>query len=204
MFRLKPFIPLLTLCIMVVLPMLSACGKSAPVRFYSLASDSGRAEQANPDPKVPCFALGVGPVDFPAYLDRTQIVTRGDANRMNLAEFDQWIEPVQANFTSALMDALASQVCAKPLAGFPWPGGVRPDRQVAVQVREFDGKLGREAVLRADWSIIDKDGRVLVWKSTLLREACPGVEYGSLVAAQSRLVGKLAQEMGQAISGLPQ
>jgi uncharacterized protein len=203
MFRMKLFVRLLTVCMAFALPMLSACGKSAPVRFYSLASDS-RTVQATPAPKTPCFALGVGPVDFPAYLDRTQIVTRGDANRMHLSEFDQWIEPVQANFTSALMDALSSQVCAKPLVGFPWPGGVRPDRQIAVQVREFDGKLGREAVLRADWSVIDKDGKVLVWKSTFLREACPGGEYGSLVAAQSSLVGTLAKEMAQAILGLPQ
>jgi uncharacterized lipoprotein YmbA len=202
MFRMKPFAKLLTVCMALALPLMSACGKSAPVRFYSLASEY-TAEQAAQDPKTPCVSLGVGPVDFPAYLDRTQIVTRGDANRMNLSEFDQWIEPVQANFTSALMDALVSQVCAKPLVGFPWPGGVRPDRQIAIQVREFDGKLGREAVLRADWSIIDKDGKVLVWKSTLLREACPGVDYGPLVAAQSRLVGRLAKEIAQAISGLP-
>jgi len=202
MFHLKPFAKLLTVFMAFALPLLSACGKSAPVRFYSLTSDF-TTEQAAQDPKASCLALGVGPVDFPAYLDRTQIVTRGDANRMNLSEFDQWIEPVQANFTSALMDALASQVCAKPLVGFPWPGGVRPDRQIAVQVREFDGKPGREAVLRADWSIIDKDGKVLVWKSTLMREACPGVDYGPLVAAQSRLVGRLAKEMAQAVAELP-
>lgn len=190
-------------CLALVLTTLAACGKSAPIRFYSLAPDPGQSEPANPGQTTPCFALGVGPVDFPAYLDRTQIVTRGEANRMNLAEFDRWIEPIQANFTSALMDALSGQLCAKPLVGFPWPGGVRPDRQISVQVREFDGTLGRDAVLRADWSVSDKEGQVLIWKSTSLREPCPGNDFGSLVAAQSRLVRQLAQEMARAVSGLP-
>ena len=197
----KSLLPLsLLTCLALVLPLLGACGKSAPTHFYSLAGEAGEPAQA---PGGPCYSLGIGPIDMPAYLDRTQIVTRGEGNRMQLADFDQWIEPVQANFTRALTDALSGMVCAKPIMGFPWPGGITPDRQIAVQVRQFDGALGREAVLRADWSITNKDGRVLVWKSTTLREPCPGGEYGSLVAAQSRLVGRFAQEIAQALSNLP-
>lgn len=197
----KPSFLAPALCLFVALSVLTACGKSPPVHFYSLGTGVAAAE-APVQSAQPCPSLGVGPVELPAYLDRSQIVTRGEGNRMNMAETEQWIEPVQANFTSALMDALSGLVCAGPLTVFPGPGGGRPDRQLAVQVRQFDGKLGGEAVLRAEWSVTDKDGRVLAWKNATLREPCPGVDYGSLVAAQSRLVVKLAQEMAGTLTTL--
>jgi hypothetical protein len=196
--RVKNLLTLL-FCLVSVCALLGACARSAQVRFYSLAPQAGQAEA--PAPATPCLSLGLGPVEFPAYLDRTQIVTKGQANRMNLAEFDQWIEPVRDNFAAALMDALGARVCAKPLMSFPWPGSQTPDRQITVTVRQFDGNLGGEAVLRADWSVIDKDGKVLAWKSTTLREACPGVDYQALVSAQSKLVVRLAEDMAGALGG---
>jgi uncharacterized lipoprotein YmbA len=119
---------------------------------------------------------------------------------MLLAEFDQWIEPVQANFSRALTDALTRLVCAKPVMGYPWPGGVRPDYQVAVQVRTFDGTLNKEAVLRADWSVADKDGKVVAWKSSSLREPCAGPDHAALVAAQGKLVDRFAAEVAGALA----
>ncbi|WP_243358561.1 PqiC family protein [Fundidesulfovibrio terrae] len=199
MHRKAQFSVTLLACLALMLPLLGACGKSAPTRFYSLAAEAPEPEQK---PAGPCYSLGIGPVDTPAYLDRTQIVTRGEGNRMLLAEFDQWIEPVQANFSRALTDALSRMVCARPVMGYPWPGGVRPDYQVAVQVRTFDGSLGKDALLHADWSIADKDGRVLAWKSSVLREPCAGIDHAALVAAQGRLVDRFAKEVAAALSSI--
>ena len=181
-------------CLALALPLLGGCGKSAPTRFYSLSADGpAQAEK----PAGPCRSLGIGPVDIAAYLDRTQIVTRGEGNRMLLAEFDQWIEPVQANFTRAFTDALTRQVCARPVVDYPFPGGTSPDYQVAVQVRSFDGTLGKDALLQANWSITDKDGRNVAWKSSALREPCAGPDHAALVAAQGRLVERLAKEVAE-------
>lgn len=176
---------------------LCGCGKSAPVHFYTLALEPAKDAQ----PSGPCFSLGIGPVETPPYLDRSQIVTRGEGNRMLMADFDQWIEPVQAGFSRALGEALARLVCAGPVMSYPWPGGANPDYQVAVQVRSLDGTLGKEAVLRADWTITGKDGKVVAGKSSMLREPCGGPDFASLVAAQSRLVDKLAREMAGALPG---
>lgn len=186
-------------CLLLVPLLAAACAKSAPTHFYSLTEPQASAEK--PRPAGPCLALGVGPVEFPPYLDRTQIVTRGQGNHMKLADFDQWIEPVQANFTAALQDSLAARVCAEPLVGFPWPDDVSPDRRIAVRVRQFDGVLGQTAVLRADWSVSDKQGKVLAWRTSTLSEPCGGGEYSALVAAQSRLVARLADEMAKALAG---
>lgn len=189
--------PLLLAVLAGCLGLAAGCGKSAPVHFFSLSVPAA--------PPVgdtgPCIGLGIGPVDFPAYLDRSQIVTRVGANQMHLAEFDQWIEPLRDNFQRALMENLSGLVCAKPLVGHPWPAGGRPERQVAIQVDRFDGTLGQDAVLRASWTVLDADGKTLAWRTADLRETAGGPDYASLAAAQSRLVSRFAAEVATSLRG---
>ncbi|WP_428560539.1 MAG: PqiC family protein [Solidesulfovibrio sp. DCME] len=177
--------------------LLAGCGKSAPTHFYSLSS--APAAQKDQAPSGPCLSVGVGPVDFPAYLDRSQIVTRTGANRMQLAEFDQWIETPRENFQRILTENLAGLVCAKPLVTYPWPTGGHPDRQVVIQVARFDGVLGQDAVLRASWSVLDTDGKNLAWRSNEYRQAAGGPDYDSLAAAQSRLVEQFAKDVADSL-----
>src|SRR5262245_19194049 len=40
-------------------------------------------------------SIGVGPVIMPGYLDRTQIVTRSGPDRVKLASFHRWAEPLE-------------------------------------------------------------------------------------------------------------
>lgn len=180
------------------LPLLAGCGKSAPTHFYSLNNTAPKADKA---PDGPCLALGIGPVDFPPYLDRSQIVTRIGDNQMQLAEFHQWIESPRDNFQRALTDSLSRLVCAKPLFTYPWPVGGHPDRQVVIQVARFDGELGREAVLRVSWSVLDADNKTLDWRSADYREAVQGPDYAALAAAQSRLVDQFAKDVAATVGG---
>lgn len=173
----------------------AGCGKSAPTHFYSLNVPN----PAQAAPAGPCLALGIGPVDFPAYLDRSQIVTRLGPNQMQLAEFDQWVEPLRDNFQRALMENLSGLVCAKPLVSHPWPSGGHPERQVAVQVERFDGALGQDAVLRASWTVLDADGKALTWRTADLREPAAGPDYAGLAAAQSRLVARFAAQVAESL-----
>lgn len=181
------------------LPLLAGCGKSAPTHFYSLNAAAAPQAASPAAPAGPCLSIGVGPVDFPAYLDRTQIVTRTGANSMHLAEFDQWIESPRENFQRILTENLASLVCAKPLVTYPWPTGGHPDRQIVIQVARFDGVIGRDAVLRASWSVLDADGKTLAWSSNEYRETAAGPDYDSLAAAQSRLVEKFAKDVADSL-----
>ena len=178
------------------LPLLAGCGKSAPTHFYSLNTAAPKTDTV---PAGPCQSVGIGPVDLPAYLDRSQIVTRLGDNQMHLADFDQWIESPHDNFQRALTDNLSRLICAKPLFTYPWPVGGHPDRQVVIQVARFDGALGQEAVLRVSWSVLDADNKTLDWRSTDYREAVQGPDYAALAAAQSRLVEKFAKDVAASL-----
>ncbi|EFL51274.1 protein of unknown function DUF330 [Solidesulfovibrio fructosivorans JJ]] len=178
------------------LPLLTGCGKSAPTHFFSL-STAAKENVAAPD--GPCQSIGIGPVDFPAYLDRSQIVTRLGPNQMHLAEFDQWAEPLRDNFQRALAENLGALICAKPLVTYPWPVGGHPDKQIVIQVARFDGSLGQNATLRASWSVVDGDGNNLAWRSVEYQEAATGPGYADLAAAQSKLVEKFAKDVADTL-----
>lgn len=189
-------LPWKTLFVALCLGALGAgCGRSTPTHFFSLNAP-GTTQAA---PTGPCISLGIGPVEFPAYLDRSQVVTRIGANRMHMAEFDQWIEPLRDNFQRILMEDLSKLVCAKPLVNHPWPVGATPERQVAIQVSRFDGTLGQDAILRASWSVLDAEGKTLTWQTADLHETTAGPDYADLAAAQSRLVAKFAGEVAASL-----
>ena len=71
--------------------MLAGCASSQPTHFYTLFGLADSQEQIDGKP----LSLGVASVNFPAYLDRPQIVTRRGANRITVAEFDHWAEPLE-------------------------------------------------------------------------------------------------------------
>ncbi|MEF3695706.1 PqiC family protein [Desulfolutivibrio sp.] len=182
--------------------LVAGCGKSAPTRFYSLTAIPAAVEEAggaSADAGA-CPSLGIGPVEFPAYLDRTQIVTAGAGTVMHLAEFDQWIEPVRNNFERILMENLSGMVCAGPMVSSPWPVGMHPERQVTIQVRRYDGVPGGQAVLKADWAVLDAGGEVVLWRSSQLTDTAQGPDYAALVDAQSRLAAALARDIAAGLA----
>ena len=75
---------------------------SDPSRFF-MVTPLPQSEQSRPDTdKVNSVFLGIGPIRFPAYLDREQIVTRTAQNRLDISENDRWAEPLEENFTRVL------------------------------------------------------------------------------------------------------
>ncbi len=176
-----------------LLALLCGCGASAPVHFFALSG--GMSGQEAADSEGPCFSLGVGPVDIPAYLDRSSIVTQKGANQMHVADFDQWGEPLGDGLTRVLMENLSDLLCIRPIAAVPLPEGIRTDYQVAVQIRRFDGILGGQAWLRGTWSVLDAEGRLISWKRCRLTEQVGGDDYGSLAAAMSSLAMELSRQI---------
>jgi uncharacterized protein len=135
---------------------LGAC-TSTPSRFYILntiaASETIPATAAERGP-----VIGVGPITFPKYLERPQIVTRASRHQLTLGEFDRWAEPLQENFSRVLVENLALLIPTEYILLNPWPGSAAPDYQVSVEVRQFDDWLGGESTLLARWSLLDRGG----------------------------------------------
>ena len=76
------------------------------------------------------------------------------------------------------------------------------DYQVAVDVVRCDGRLGDAAYLEARWSIFKgQDKKLLRTMRSSISAPVTGPSYADLVAAESRAVAQLSQEIAEAIRG---
>jgi uncharacterized protein len=174
----------------------AACAPVAvPTRFYVLT-----APPANRPAGAPAeLAVGVGPVALPGYLDRQQIVTRSGGDEIELAEFDRWGEPLRSSVPRVLGEDLAARIPTERVVIFPWRGVRTVQYQVAVEILRFDGQPGGDALLRARWRLLDGTGRELAIRTSAITEPTGAPGYAPLVAALSRALGALSEEIATAI-----
>ena len=180
-----------------------ACASNAPSRFYvlsSLTGTGGGTEMAGDERNL---TIGVGPVEFPAYLDRQQILTRVSANELHLAGFDEWAEPLDDNFTRILIENLSILLPTDSFIILHSRGPEPTDYRVQVEVIRFDGSLAGDVSLLTRWTILGKDDKkIFLTKKSAFKETAGGPDYEALVAAQSRTVEALSREIAGAIKGL--
>jgi uncharacterized protein len=180
---------------------LSACGESAPSRFYLLSTMPPSAGSAAAPRAI---ALGVGPIQMPRHLDRAQIVSFTSSNQLQLAEFDRWAEPLTENVARVLGQNLAILVPAERVMVYPWTGPATFDYQVIVEFSNFETTPTRMVSLRAQWNIVSSDGRRIVKSGRVASEqvvASQSVE--ATVAAMSRALGDLSTDVAEAVKALP-
>jgi uncharacterized protein len=179
---------------------LGACA-STPSHFYVLntlsASETVPATAAERGP-----VIGVGPITFPKYLDRPQIVTRASRNQLTLGEFDRWAEPLQENFSSVLAENLALLIPTDHILLNPWSRPAALDYQVRVEVLHFDGWLGGESSFIARWSILDRAERELLSRKSHLNAPVGGRDYEALVVALNQMLETLSRDIATEIQRL--
>ncbi|NVN90079.1 MAG: membrane integrity-associated transporter subunit PqiC [Desulfuromonadales bacterium] len=186
---------------------LSGCfGTSPPTRFYTLSSPEipTGPTQAGLD-----VVLRVGPLTFPEYLDRRQIVSRSGQNGIALAEFDQWSGPLEDEVTRVLVAGIAEKLASPRIAVLSGKFSGYPDTvkwyRIPVKVIRFDGFRGGTVALSVVWGIIEKRDmheKHLFTRESTITEAVAGNSYEALVAAMGRAAGKLAREMADHLAAL--
>jgi uncharacterized lipoprotein YmbA len=194
------FFRLKALAIVFLLMHLAGCAISAPTRFYVLSPLASSKAESQALKDEGCIAIGIGPVELPAYLDRPQIVTRVSENELNLAEFDKWAEPLKENFSRVLVENLSTLLCADTISIFPWKGSTPIDYQVEVTVIRMDGNVGGNASLVARWAIFrEKDRKMLLTRQSSFSRLLSSQGYKALVSAQSLAIAELSREIAEAI-----
>jgi uncharacterized lipoprotein YmbA len=149
---------------------------------------------------LPELTVGVGPVALPPYLDRPQLVTRAGGNRMVLADFDSWVEPLQGMFARVLGENLAL-LGTDDVLMLPQRRDFALDRQVEVEVTRFDVDDAGNAVLDARWWVYGRNGDKLLrsGRSTISEPAAVD-DHTAAAAALSRALGTMSEEIGRAIA----
>lgn len=184
---------------------LAACGlgPSAPSRFYVLSSPPELVSKKPHEKAGRELVIGVGPVELPAHLDRTQIVTQASQYRLVLKDLDQWAEPLKEGFTRVLAQNLSRLLNTNQIVRFPWRRPFTVQVQVTVEVLRFDTDAVGESVLAARWNILDGDGRKLLYSRTsTYRDQASGTGVEPIIAAMSRNLVELSREIAVSVLAL--
>ncbi len=175
-------------------------GTTPPAVFYTL-NPMERVSDPGPIDLPEKMAIGIGPVKFPDELDRPSIVSRTGRNRLEVNEFRRWGGSLEKNVTRVMEENLALLMKTDQVMARPWERYFQPDIRIALDIRQFDGRLGEYAFLNATWTIVDPDGDVpLLVRRTIIQETVAGEDYDAYVAAQSRALAELCREIATALS----
>ena len=179
--------------------LLRLCQEPGPALLH-FDFDTGRAGFPQRYSSAKDAVIGIGPVKLADYLDQSQVVTRTSDNQVVKAEFDRWVGPFKDNFINVLADNIGSLLSTERIYLFPWRQSVPIDYQITVDVVRCDGRLGDAAWLETRWSIFKgPEKKLLKTIRSSISEPVMGADYGDLVAAQSRALAKLSQEIAEAI-----
>jgi hypothetical protein len=191
-----------TLVILVIVVIfLGGCRRSQTPRFYALSSMQDQATSKRYSP-VQNAIIGIGPVKLADYLDQPRLVNRTGDNQLIVAEYDRWVGSFKDNFVNVLADNIGFLLPTERIHFYPWRKSMPIDFQIIVDIVRCDGQLGDVVWLEARWSILTgQEKKLLKMNRSSIREPVGGVDYSALVAAQSRAIAKLSQEIVEAIRG---
>ena len=168
-----------------------------PSRFFTLTPISD-ADAAAGAPHA--LALGIGPITFPRYLDRPEIVTRIGPNEVQPAAFDYWAGSLPKQFEGALAQNLQALTASDQVQTYPWYAGSALDYAVEVDVRDFERNTDGQVHLSARWRIRKgAGGKILRGGESNLARPVGASDPGSTAAALSGLLGDFSREIARGI-----
>jgi len=207
-----------------LLLLLLGCASTPSSSFYVL-TPIPEASGRNDDIAGGGVSLGLGPVVFPQFLDRPQLVTRGSANRLDVDELNRWGGTVQDDFLRVWGENLAHLLGTSRIYVFPTQTRVPLDFRITAEVVSFEGVPDGDAVLKVRWALLDSyledslavredsyrcpvtngapaaSGKTLSGKAA--QQAAAAAQSEAVVAAMSRCLGEFSRDVAQVIRTTP-
>ena len=162
---------------------------TASKSYYVLTADG-------PAPSGGGAGIGVGPVSLAEYIDRPNLVIAEDANQLGIAEDHRWAGDLSASVTRVTAANLGRRLNSGNVRTYPWRNDSEIRWQVTLDIRQFHGAADGFAVIEAGWRAYSLPDRRLVASRTFVdREPLQADGYQPLVAAQSKLLSRLAGDI---------
>jgi uncharacterized lipoprotein YmbA len=179
------------------------CSPLAPrqdyTKFFVLTADQANPPPATRDSKL---AIGIGPIDFPDYLKRLEVVTRATSNRLEVSPVERWGESPDKNFERVLSQNLAQLLQTERIEKYPWSRHTAVDYQIVIYVERFETTAAGQAQLNARWIIKDPATDKDLYASETIATAPVTAGDGSAAIALSADLGTLSRNIASRIRTL--
>ncbi|MGH7925158.1 MAG: PqiC family protein [Candidatus Binatus sp.] len=160
------------------------------------ASGASTASTAQP------LTIGIGPIEFPDYLRRLEVVTRTSPNQLDLSSEKRWGEPLDKNFTRVLGENLAELLNTDQIEKYPWPRKTQVDYQIAIDVQRFETSSDGQSKLVARWNIKDGATGKDLYSSQINTSAPVGPGETGASAALSSDLATLSRDIAHQVDEL--
>ena len=161
--------------------------------YYVLTSDG-------PAPSGGGTGIGVGPVSVAEYIDRSNLVLAESPNQLSVAEDHRWAGDLSAAIARVTAANLGRRMHTGNVHTYPWKGDDGLRYQIAIDVSQLHGAADGYAVIEASWRAYSlPDRKLKVSRNFVDREALEKDGYQALVAAQSRLLSRLATDIASGL-----
>ncbi len=189
----------LTVCVLCVFMLLTACGRSLPTRYFLLESPH---TPMNVD-SLPPTNLRLAQVSVPEYLDRNGIVSRKKGStELIVSQFHVWAEPVAKGVRRLLQEGLSAPLLAANINVLAPGDDASAEYALFVDVQRLDGNFHDEAVLEIRWTLKNNSNAILDKGIYADREAVPGDTYDILIAAESRMLNRMVAHLAQRLPAM--
>jgi uncharacterized protein len=174
----------------------AGCSSTPPSSFYTLSRTTAAAAPASQ------LSVVVGPVSIPAIDDQPQMVVSTGPNQVAIDEFHRWASPLASDISRVVAENLVTLLGTPRVSQFQQSLNAAADYRVAIEVQRFESEPGEAATLSAVWIVRrTKDGKAETGR-TALREPAADKSYDALVAAHSRALSRMSQDIADAVRSL--
>jgi uncharacterized lipoprotein YmbA len=188
----KKFLPLAQLLSLALL--LAGCGSSPPNNYYLLSAHEFPAASGEKP------AVGVGPIEIPAYMNRDNLVYNRVENTLEIANLELWAEPLADGVQRVLVLNLAGLLNTQSVRLFPWHPKRAPDYGVRVDLLQLDASA-TAAALTAEWLVYrPANSKPVKRRISKLQVPLPTAEPEAVASAYSELLFQLSEIIAAAIA----
>lgn len=153
-----------------------------------------------PAPSGGGAGIGVGPVNLPEYIDRNNLVLQTGPNRLEVAEDHRWAGDLAGSIARVTSINLGRRLATGNVRTYPWQRDDEISNQVTIDIRQFHAGEDGHVLLEAGWRVFALPERNLRASKTFVdREPVNDESYEAVVAAKSRLLGRLSEDISQGI-----
>lgn len=169
-------------------------GCASPAKTFYVLSASG------PMPSGGGTGIGVGPITVAEYIDRPNLIIQQAPNQLAVAEDHRWAGDLSASIARVTAANLGRQLGTGNVRTYPWHSDDGIRYQVTLDVRQLHSQEDGYAVIEAGWRAYSfPDRRLKASKTFTDREALESDGYNASVAAQSRLLERLAESIAASL-----
>ncbi|CAG4893630.1 hypothetical protein R69919_03619 [Paraburkholderia gardini] len=141
----------------------------------------------------------IGPVTIPDIVDRPQIVTRVDANEVEINEFARWAQSLKGGIARVIAADLGALLNSQQVSVFEGWDDPLTTWRVRLDVVNFESVPGRDVTVDVQWAVRPPGKTRPVLGHSVAHEVISGPGYEPIVAAHDRALASVSRDIAAVV-----